>query len=206
MKLIYLLLPSLLALQPKKLPSGMPRKFIPNINNPRKDLTLISPGVASLITKNWISNIVIDIFNKRKSSKLVDGFEYEDLHIVTNINKLNLIIENAQNKISHSWTDNIDNYDESTLLFAWKPKCEQGIEEVLFLVISELNRKNKELMIKTVIQSPFWDDEQIDSIHLKSSLIDQNKDANITSINFEHLYKENIRFKLAWDTWCLNSE
>ena len=206
--LLIFFLTKVSCLQPKKLPNGKPRKFVPNREEPRKDLILISPASASLITKNWISNIVLDVFNKKNSkvSELVDGFEYEDLHIVTNINKLNLIIDETQKRLSNSWTNTINNYDDSLIIFAWKPRCLQGFNEVLFLVIGELDRRNKELVIKYVIQSPFWDDEQIDSIYLKLALIDQNKAAEMTSINFDTLYQENIRFKLAWDTWCIDIE
>ena len=52
-----------------------------------------------------------------------------------------------------------------------------------------------------IIQSPFWDEEQIQSVYLKKSLIDQNNAANMTNINFDYLYQDNLRFKLAWDTW-----
>lgn len=194
------------ALIPKRLPNGMSRKFIPNINEPRKDLKLISPAQASIITKNWLSNIVLDIANKKNKSDLNRGLEYDDLHIVTNINKLNMIIDDAQNKLVNEWTNMINNYNYSVLIFAYNPKGLQGINEVLFLVIAKLDRENKELKIKNIIQSPFWDEEQINSINLKKSLIDQNDYTNMTSISFDYLYDDNHRFKLAWDTWLMDIE
>lgn len=195
-----------LGLTPKRLPNGMPRKFIPNISEPRKDLKLISPAQASLITKNWLNNIVLDIVNKKNKSDLNKGMEYDDLHIVTNINKLNMIIDDAQNKLVNEWTNMINNYNYSVLIFAYNPKGLQGINEVLFLVIAKLDRENKELKIKNIIQSPFWDEEQISSINLKNSLIDQNDYTNMTSISFDYLYDDNQRFKLAWNTWLMEIE
>ncbi len=206
MKLItlFFLLPLVTCLAPKKMPNGKPRNFKPNIISPKDDLKLISPASASLITKNWISNIIIDIKNNNKHNK--NYLEYDDIHIVRSINSLNIIIDNAQKKITNEWTTMVSNYNESMLIFAYSPKSLQGINEVLFLVIACLDRPNKELKIKNVIQSPFWDEQQINSIHLKNSLIHQNKDANVTSISFEELYEENLRFRLAWETWYVEKE
>ena len=104
------------------------------------------------------------------------------------------------------WTNMINNYNYSVLIFAYNPKSLQGINEVLFLVITKLDRENKELLIKNIIQSPFWDEEQISSINLKKSLIDQNDYTNMTSISFDYLYDDNQRFKLAWNTWLMEIE
>ena len=61
--------------------------------------------------------------------------------------------------------------------------------------------RNYVLQIKNVIQSPFWDEEQIPSIYLKHSLVDQNKHTNSTVLSFDYLYETNLRYKLAWDVW-----
>ena len=203
---LLLLLGLSYGLNPKRLPNGMPRKFIPNTQEPRKDLKLISPAQASLITKNWLNNIVLDIVNNKNDPDLNKGLEYDDLHIVTNINKLNIVIDDVQNKLSNEWTNMINNYNYSVLIFAYNPKGLQGINEVLFLVIAKLDRENRELVIKNIIQSPFWDEEQISSINLKNSLIDQNDHTNMTSISFDYLYNDNLRFKLAWNTWLMDIE
>ena len=59
-------------------------------------------------------------------------------------------------------------------------------------------------MVKELVQSPFWSSEQIDSIILKQTLIEQNKENNCTTINFDYLYENNLRYKLAWNTWNLD--
>ena len=78
------------------------------------------------------------------------------------------------------------------------------IQESLFIVIAKLDLEKKIINIDNIIQSPFWDSEQIDSIYLKYSLIDQNDSINKTNISFIPLYQNNIRYKLSWETWYLD--
>tara|TARA_B100000963_G_C22597769_1_gene658720 strand:- start:920 stop:1555 length:636 start_codon:yes stop_codon:yes gene_type:complete len=205
---LFILLPLVICLSPKKLPNGKPRLFKPNMSSPKDDLKLISPASASLITKNWISNIILDIKNneKKKRNKYKDFLEFDDIHIFRNINKLDFLIMNTQKRLNNEWTNMVSNYNESMLIFAYNPKSLNGINEVLFLVIACLDRPNKILKIKNIIQSPFWDEEQINSIHLKNSLIHQNKDTNITQISFDELYEDNYRFRLAWETWYVEKD
>ena len=87
---------------------------------------------------------------------------------------------------------NENNRNISTLYFSWNPKCIQGIKEPLFIVVAKLDLKYKILNIENIVQSPFWDNEQIESIHLKYSLIDQNNALNLTNISFNKLYDKNI--------------
>ena len=217
--LLCICLPFGSTLMPKKLPNGRPRTFMPNLENPREDLQVISAGTASLITKNWLQNILIDVMCHRRSKQLntLGEFLYDDLHIVSCIQELQTDIEQSQKKLSNSWGDIVNtdeeksqiNHTESSprlLYFAWKPKSVQGFNEVLFLVIASVVRdKNIDehyfLDIKNIIQSPFWDDEQIQSIYLKQAIIDQNRYTNRTELRFDSLYKNNMRYKLAWETW-----
>ena len=62
--LIFILyfIPSI-CLNPKRLPNGKMYKFISNKKSPSSDLQVINAGQASLITKNWLENIVADVFN-----------------------------------------------------------------------------------------------------------------------------------------------
>ena len=114
---------------------------------------------------------------------------------------MSIIIDNAQKSLSNQWVNMVNNYNDSMLIFAYSPYSLFGRNEVLFIVIAKLDIKEKELKVMNIIQSPFWDEEQIQSVHLKKSLIDQNNAANMTNINFDYLYQDNLRFKLAWDTW-----
>tara|TARA_A100001015_G_scaffold320303_1_gene446193 strand:- start:2193 stop:2915 length:723 start_codon:yes stop_codon:yes gene_type:complete len=208
------------ALMPKKLPGGGSRKFSPNLDNPREDLQAISAGTALLISKNWMQNILLEVMTQRRAKRLTSGgeFLYDDLHIMSGIQELQKDIEISQKRVSNSWSDIInvgDNHTTSLIYLAWKPQCLQGINEVLFVVVAEIIKKTNSdledtnlvedtkyiLQIKNVIQSPFWDEQQIPSIYLKNSLMDQNNYTNSTELSFDYLYETSLRYKLAWDIW-----
>ena len=176
------------SLLPKKMPDGKSRKFIANKNNPCEDLKLITPQKAKLICTNWMENIILSVKNNKKNIK--NNFVYDDLHIVTNINKMNIEIKK-----------NIT--DKFKLYLSWEPNSLQGIKETLFIVVINIELQNKIMKIENIIQSPFWDNEQIESIFLKKALISQNKLNNITEIDFNFFYNENIRYKLSWENWYL---
>lgn len=193
------LVTNILGLMPKKLPNGKLLKFEANQKSLITDLKNIKPGQASLITRNWLENIVLDITNKKnnkdKDLKKNYFFEYDDLHIVSSINKLESYIQESYNK----------NDDDSKYLFlAWTPMGIHGRTETLFIILVKLFIKEKIFSIEHLVQSPYWIPEQIDSNILKESLILQNKENNCTSINFDNLYNNNIRYKLSWDTWNLD--
>ena len=205
-----------LSLMPKKLPNGGGRGFVPNLENPREDLKAISAGTALLISKNWMQNILLDVMVRRRSNDLSPSgeFVYDDLHIVSCIQELQRDIEESQKKLFTSWVDtlNINDNAKPIIYFAWKPKSLQGFDEVLFLVVATLVKEPCEpdsdsdeqcfyLDVKNVIQSPFWDEKEINSIYLKRSLIDQNDFTNETILRFDKLYETNLRYRLAWETW-----
>ena len=215
------------ALMPKRLPGGGARGFVPNVERPREDLQVISSGTAALISKNWMQNILLDVMCRQRARGMSEAgeFVYDDLHIMTSIQELQQDFEQSQKRLSKSsWGDVLETgdikeakfgYGTPIIYFAWKPKSLQGFNEVLFVVVATLVReeggsegegeKGSEptfyLDIKNVIQSPFWDEEQIPSIHLKNALIDQNEYTNETTLRFDRLYETNLRYKLAWETW-----
>lgn len=96
---------------PKKLPDGSSRKFIPNVKEPRKDITVVSAGTASLISKNWMQNILLDVMCRRRSRNLTKTgeFVYDDLHIMSAIQELQNDIEESQKKLSNSWPEVVVN-------------------------------------------------------------------------------------------------
>ena len=203
-----------LSLMPKKLPNGGRRGFIPNLEKPREDLKLISAGTAMLISKNWMQNILLDVMVRRRTNNLTPNHEFDndDLHIVSCIQELQKDIDESQKKLGGSWVDtmNVNDMHKPIIYFAWKPKSLQGFDEVLFLVVAKLVKEPCEensseqcfyLDVKNVIQSPFWDEKEINSIYLKKSLIDQNDYTNETSLRFDKLYETNLRYRLAWETW-----
>ena len=205
MKLVALVsilyfIPSI-CLNPKRLPNGKMYKFTPNKQSPASDLQVINAGQASIITKNWLQNIVSDIFN-RENKNLQENkfsktniFDYDDLHIVTHINQL-------ENYIQESY-EVLRGDDKKTLFLSWMPKGEHGRPEVLFIIVAYILVEKQEFVIRHLVQSPFWDPIQIDSNELKLALEDQNCKNNCTSINLEYLYENDLRYKLAWAVWNL---
>ena len=193
------------ALMPKKLPNGKIVRFIANLKHPECDLKVITPGSASIISRNWLENIVVDVVAK-ENNKLKNNvfsnqniFEYEDLHIVTGINKL-------EGYIQETYQANKDNIkdEKKNIFLAWSPKGMHGRTEVLFLIVAQIHVLRKEFIIRHLIQSPFWDPAQIDSSELKKALIAQNTINNCTTINLDYLYENDLRYKLAWAVWELN--
>ena len=210
--MIFFCTASNLALMPKKLPNGKSRTFLPNLDNPRNDLQAISAGTANLISKNWMQNILLDVITRRHNIEMNEDSEfiYNDIHIMSGIHELQSDIEQTQKKTSNTWTDVLnvgDNHASPFLYLAWKPRNVQGINEVLFIVVAIISKEIDSesqtfyLDIKNVIQSPFWDEQQIPSIFLKQALIDQNQWTNETTLRFDTLYQNNLRYKLAWETW-----
>lgn len=195
------------SLLPKRLPNGNIVKFTPNKNDPTKDLLLVTPGKASIITKNWLNNIIMDIFNSpsnvRENGFNKKGlFEYDELHIVQNINKL-------EEFISSTYTQNYkenENTISKNIFLVWNPIGNNGKRDELFIIGVQIHLKNKEFIIKHLIQSPYWDPIQIDSIELKKALIIQNKKNNCTKINFDYLFENSNRFKYSWQIWELESD
>jgi hypothetical protein len=191
-----------LALMPKRLPNGKPYKYTANIQDRSNDLKVIKPSQASLISRNWLQNIVADLFN-RENKKLINKeftktgvYNYDELHIVTSINRLESYIQESYN---------VKGKEKARMFLAWKPKGVYGREEALFIIVVEIAAKEQEFIIKHLVQSPFWDQDQIDSNELRLALIDQNERNNCTKINLDYVYEQDLRYKLAWATWNLNS-
>lgn len=205
MKLLSLLsilvsFPFIYPLNPKKLPNGKPLKYVPNKHSPASDLKVITSRQASLITKNWMENIVVGIFNdehKKLQEKTFSSnsiFDYDDLHIVTNINQLEQYIQDSYVKSKE---------EKKTLFLAWSPKEIHGQNNVIFIIVAYILVQKQEFVIRHLVQSPFWDPTQIDSNQLKIALEDQNCKHNCTSINLDYLYENDLRYKLAWAVWNL---
>ena len=63
--------------------------------------------------------------------------------------------------------------------------------------------EKKEIIVKQIIQSPFWDRSNIESIYLKKAIEDINKDNKHIKINFDYLFDKEPRYKLSWYNWNL---
>lgn len=199
--LIVFLIVKTNSLIPKRLPNGKPLLYEANKLNPSSDLKIINPGQASIITRNWLQNIVVEMVQRENKNLVHQDFskkglyDYDDLHIVMNINKLESYIQESY-ELSRKKTPH--------LFMAWMPRGVYGRNDTLFIIVATIDAEKKEFGIRHMVQSPFWDPEQIDSDKLRLALLDQNEKNNCTTINLEYLYEHDLRYKLAWATWNLH--
>jgi hypothetical protein len=181
MRFFYLFLFSAYALTPGHLPNGKIKKYVSS-PEPYKDLVMIGHSKASLVSKNWMENILTHLIAKEKNKRFISYRDNPDLHIIMKVNELENYIQ--------------ENRKSNDYYMAWMPKCIYGYKDVLFLVVCQDNMKG--LCVKRIIQSPFWSPEQIQSTDLKRALESMSK-----HVDMSELYENDIRYQLAWSTWNL---
>ena len=162
------------ALMPSKLPGGKLKKYIPN-NDLKEDIVLIDYLRASIISRNWLENIL------RYDNYGIVTNDNHDIHIIMKINDLETLIQD----------------NKEYVYLSWMPKCVYGSKDILFIIVCE--HVNDLFNIKLVIQSPFWSHDQIKSQMLKDALCNYTNN----KINLNELYDNDIRYKLSWSTWSL---
>ena len=174
------------SLRPSRLPNGKIKKYVSSEFRPQ-DIQVIGYAGASIISKNWLENIMAHMIHQEKKMKKDRSIHFgdnNDLHIIVKINELENYIQEHRRP--------------SDFYLAWIPKCVYGSKDVLFIVVCE--NVDTHCVIKQVIQSPFWSSEQIESNELKLTL---EAFAN-SKLDLDYLYKHDLRYKLAWATWNLN--
>ena len=159
------------SLKPMGLPNGNNRKYYVNKKNRVDDLKLITPSKITFIIKHWENNIL-------QTSKEI---RIEDKYI---LDKIDLI------------KDYIKNTTRKDMYFAWMPKS--VYKDVVFIVICDINMENNSFNVKYILHSPFWEDKQIKSIHLKYALEDLIEDIEDFELNLTYLYDNDKRYKLDW--------
>tara|TARA_B100000287_G_C20532024_1_gene741275 strand:- start:69 stop:635 length:567 start_codon:yes stop_codon:yes gene_type:complete len=161
-----------MSLTPQNLPNGKGRKFFINKIARSKDLKLLTSIKIQFILKHW-ENILYH------STKEICE---EDKYIMQKIDVINNYIKQHTNV-----TD---------LYFAWMP---QGVyKEVLFIVVGELSLEDKVYTLKHILHSPFWDNKQIENIHLKYALEDMVVQLDDYSIDYTYFYENDKRYKFGW--------
>lgn len=109
-----------------------------------------------------------------KQQILFNNQELNDLHILLKINELETYIQKR-----------------NIIYYAWTPKCLYNSKNILFIITVENN------IIRQILQSPYWNPEQIKSIELKKTL------DKLKNIDYSYLYKKDVRYKLSWFNWYL---
>jgi len=170
---------SVSGIKPSKMPNGNPKKYQSSLDL-TLDLKLLTIQEASFISKHWLNNIIDANGNSCK----------EDLQIIDKINNLETYRQNLENK-------GISPNNENMIL-AWVPR---GVyNDLLFIVCCEVDRVNRDLFVNLLVQSPFWESTQIESIVLKESLEQLAIRANC-SLHLDPLYNVDSRYRLAWKNW-----
>ena len=166
-------------IKPPRMPNGNPRIYQSSLDL-TLDLKVITIQEASFISKHWLNNIIDANGNSCK----------EDVQIIDKINNLETYRQNLEKLGTSS--------NNETMILAWIPK---GVyNDLLFIICCEVDRPNRDLYINLLIQSPFWDSSQIESIVLKESLEQLAKRTNCT-LNLDTLFASDSRYKLAWKNW-----
>ncbi len=178
--------------------SPLPRKYFSN-KFPYKDLNKVDASQASFISKQWMDSIIKEIQQKYENqdeyiSQYLPGelMNLSDNHIIHSINTLEEYIT--------------EHRSQNDIYLIWMPATEKKVKTPLFIVVGEFNPTNQEFNIKHLVQSPSWDPAQIESNELKLCLESYTtKKLNADHINLEFLYEHDLRYKLAWVTWMLES-
>ena len=201
--IIFPMLTSVKSLIPHHFPNGQLVTFKSNIKIPRSDLIILEPKKASVVTTNWITNIIHHRSNEVIKTEDINDYKNRD---ILNYDHLNVVAEitTLLNKETNLKYDKLIN--STSLLLGWYPEGNHGRNEILFIIYCKINSKIKELKILQLIQSPFWSPNSIESSYLKSSLEDLCKSIDNYSLNLEHLYRKDLRYRLAWSTWNLDSQ
>uniref|UniRef100_A0A6C0KYG4 Uncharacterized protein n=1 Tax=viral metagenome TaxID=1070528 RepID=A0A6C0KYG4_9ZZZZ len=165
------------ALKPTKLPSGKDRVYKFNHNNPELDVGKITASAASFVSRHWLNNIILP---KRICQ--------EDTLIIEKINKLEQFMQ-----------DQFTRHREMDIEYlAWMP---QGISsEILFLIVVEA--KEDKLVLRMLINSPFWESNQISTDCLLESLNSFSLIRGKT-LDIDSFLSNNIRYKLIWQDFKL---
>lgn len=164
-------------LTPSSFPSGKPKKYTVDVSDRASDLTLLDEKHTRVIAKHWENNIMNGGLEIRK----------EDKHIIERIDELYEIIGKTEMG------------DKSVMYLSWTPRG--AIREVLFLVVIKIDVDQEKFVVRLVVQSPFWESQQIESRHLKYALEDLVDELDEVTLDFTELYAKDPRISLSWVTW-----
>ena len=171
--IICLFINSVTTLSPFK-NNGSIRRYYPNKECPAEDLKVITLKEASIISRHWLSNIVVD-----------NIIQPEDQYIVEKIN-------NAEQYFQNQFTE-LSKYND--LYLAWAPKG--NVNQVLFIVFSCVDHENRKLIINMVIPCPYWESKQISVNELKKALESLASESE-ADLDLQPLYDSDFRIKMDW--------
>tara|TARA_B100000424_G_C22868062_1_gene462312 strand:- start:472 stop:1011 length:540 start_codon:yes stop_codon:yes gene_type:complete len=160
-------------------------RYLPAVPS-SNDIKLLDIEKTKKISGIWLQDIVTDIVNEQKNKSVIT----DDIQIVSNINELNTFYKN------YTYSNDI--------FLGWAPRTKNRPEEVIFIIVCEHNTTDNNFIIKHLVQSPYWDSNQIESIYLKIALMEIVNIKNYSALDLRQLYKNNIRYYLGWELWYKN--
>ena len=201
LKILVLSLSGIYGLKPHQFPNGNLVKFSPNLYKPRNDLIYLEPSKAAIISTNWMTNIMHHNSYNFQKKTTVEDFKSKNMINYEELNKVADITDFLNKKIIHE--DKM--LDESSFLLGWSPTGNHGRNEILFIIYNKLDYLENKLIRSQLIQSPFWSPAAIKSEYLKKSLENLSNELGF-DLCLEELFIKDLRFRLAWSTWNLDSE
>lgn len=191
-----------MALSPHHFPNGKLIKFTPNLYQPRTDLIYLEPKRAAIISTNWMTNIMHHNSYSLRNKINEDDFKSKNMINYEDIEKQRDVADLIPKEKFHE--DKISN--TSSFLLGWSPRGTHGRREILFIVYNKIDYNENKIKVCQLIQSPFWSPRSIPSEYLKMSLLDLCKTIEGYDLCLENLYIKDFRYRLAWNTWNLDSE
>lgn len=167
--------------------------------NLHNEIKILNKQQIDLISNNWRQNILNHL--------QLSNYQNLDLDKIENNNYTPDKIDNSYEETILNKLISLDyilsNNDEELLFFGWTPteKKTQTNKYLLQLLICNPNHQERILNILEIIDSPFWDSDQISSLKLKSSIENLIKTYNRFSnfsINYQPLFERNLRYRLEW--------
>lgn len=168
--------------------------------NLHNEIRILNKQQVDIITNNWRQNI---INNLRLSN--YKNLDFKQLEYDNDFNQDNQT-DNSNQEIILNKLILLDSYlsnNQEFMFIGWTPteKKSDTNKFMLQLVLLSPDIHEKKLRIIQIIDSPFWNSDQISSLELKSSLeefIKNYKRFNYYTLDFDNLYEQNLRYKLEW--------
>ena len=159
-------------------------------DNPSSDLQLLTHSEASTLTKKWVDALLNSTPNSFGFGTFANYAKYR----VDSYNHLFNDINSFERYLQYHRQMN-------DIYLAWRPtlKKQWNAKETLCVVATNIDLDKKLFNVNKIIESPTWKSTyDIDSTSLKRSLEVINDRAQYTTINFDPLKENSIRYYWSW--------
>ena len=187
------------------------------VRSSSEDLSNISKSLTDHLIASLPSTILLNVVPRRKSYLVTEeAYSNERMQKALDVSfilsgsmsesknrvRINLELSNIYDYEESFYIKNLlyfkENLSQNNLYFVYKPRGLYGIKRVLYLIDANYNGTN--LNINYIIQSPSCNSNKMSTIKLNKSLLNYSI-KNKININFDILYKNNLRYKLSWNDY-----